>query len=122
MDMTIDLAPALKSNRWSPARFLARPVRMLAANDNRPQRGEAAPSDEMLKSALRHFAQHGLGAARAARGKAEAAFFAGDRASYDWWLNITRTLDRRLALEAERRSAACPFAQAAAPEPDHTGI
>ena len=56
----------------------------------------------MLRAALRHFADHGLGAARAAREQAEQAFFAGDRQSYDWWLGVTRALDRRLALEAER--------------------
>ena len=58
-------------------------------------------SDQMLKAALRHFAEHGLGAARAARAQAEAAFFSGDRQAYDWWLSITRTLDRKLAAEAE---------------------
>lgn len=61
-----------------------------------------APNDHMLKAALRHFAEHGLGAAREARAQAEQAFFAGDRQAYDWWVGITRTLDRRLAEEAER--------------------
>lgn len=56
----------------------------------------------MLRAALRHFGEHGLGAARAARAQAERAFFAGDRQSYDWWIAITRTLDKRLAIEAER--------------------
>ena len=56
----------------------------------------------LLHAALRHFAEHGLGAAREARAQAEAAFFAGDRQAYDWWLGITRTLDRRLAAEAAR--------------------
>ncbi|WP_427969063.1 hypothetical protein [Altererythrobacter sp.] len=69
-----------------------------AANDN----GEHGTSDLMLNAALRHFAEHGLGAARAAREKAEAAFFAGDRESYDWWLGVCRTLDRRLAASVER--------------------
>jgi hypothetical protein len=62
-------------------------------------------NDQVLRAALRHFAEHGLGAARAARIQAEQAFFAGDRQSYDWWLGITRTLDRRLAKEAEHLSA-----------------
>ncbi len=60
------------------------------------------PHDPMLRAALRHFAEHGLGAAREARSRAEYAFFEGDRAAYDWWLGITRTLDRRLANEAAR--------------------
>ena len=68
-----------------------------AANDN----SRTAPSDAMLRAALRHFGEHGLGADRLARAQAESAFFAGDRQSYDWWLGITRTLDRRLAREAE---------------------
>lgn len=71
-----------------------------AANDN----CEPQAHDQMLRAALRHFAKHGLGAARAARAQAEDAFFAGDRQSYDWWLGVTRTLDRRLALEIERRT------------------
>ena len=70
-----------------------------AANDN----GDAAPTDHMLRAALRHFAEHGLGAARAAREQAEQAFFANDRQGYEWWMGITRTLDRRLAAEAQRR-------------------
>ncbi|MFL0356253.1 hypothetical protein ACI5KX_07200 [Erythrobacter sp. GH1-10] len=69
-----------------------------AANDN----GNPVPSDQVLRAALRHFAEHGLGAASVARGQAEEAFLAGDRQSYDWWLDITRTLDRRLAVEIDR--------------------
>ena len=34
----------------------------------------------------------------AARERARAAFFAGDRKSYDWWREICRLLDQRLAL------------------------
>ena len=65
------------------------------ANDN----GADRPSDAMLHAALRHFAEHGLAAAQRARKQAEAAFFAGDRQAYQWWLEICRTLDRRLANE-----------------------
>ncbi|MEE4205300.1 MAG: hypothetical protein V2I39_03350 [Erythrobacter sp.] len=89
------------------ARGLVRRARDRAANDNAapapagalPRARRTAPSEDVLRAALRHFAEHGLGAARAARLRAETAFFAGDRAGYDWWLEITRTLDRRLALE-----------------------
>ena len=73
-----------------------------AANDNPGDPQRIAANDQMLRAALRHFAEHGLGAAREARAQAEAAFFAGDRQAYDWWLGITRTLDRRLAAEAAR--------------------
>ncbi|WP_255548140.1 hypothetical protein [Erythrobacter ani] len=69
------------------------------ANDN----GDTAEADEVMRAALRHFAVHGLGAARAAREHAEEAFFRGDRNAYDWWLKITRALDRRLAAEADGR-------------------
>ncbi|AOL23206.1 hypothetical protein Ga0102493_112189 [Erythrobacter litoralis] len=89
------------------ARGLARRARARAANDNLMgtnghARGSArnrAPSEEILRAALKHFAEHGLGAARTARVRAEAAFFAGDRQAYDHWLEITRTLDRRLAAQ-----------------------
>lgn len=66
-----------------------------ATNDN-----DAAHSDDaLLRAALRHFAEHGMAAASHARRRAEAAFFAGDRNAYRWWLGICRTLDRRLARE-----------------------
>lgn len=94
------------------ARGLARRARERAANDNAPvadpRRKHSpqapadrtdAPSPDILRAALRHFAEHGLGAARAARMQAEEAFFAGDRQAYDRWLEITRTLDRRLAAQ-----------------------
>jgi len=89
----------------APHNFEAR-----AANDNdfaavhygTPCLGKSAPPEHLLRAALRYFSEHGLGAARAARKQAECAFFNGDRAGYDHWLAITRTLDRRLALEAER--------------------
>lgn len=70
--------------------FVGRP-----ANDNLPD--EAA--DAMLRAALRHFADHGLAAAGHARRRAEAAFFAGDREAYRWWLGVCRALDRRMARE-----------------------
>lgn len=73
-----------------------------AANDNGGSPADRQSNDQLLRAALRHFAEHGLGAAREARSQAEAAFFAGDRQAYDWWLGITRTLDRRLAAEAEK--------------------
>lgn len=63
------------------------------ANDNGPQRSE----DMFPREALLHFAAHGLGAARAARRRAEQAFFAGDRETYHHWLEICRAFDRRLA-------------------------
>ena len=108
--MTTRFAPAQKLACSPLARVLRFTVAPRAHNDNRPTSGHAAPSEVMLRAALRHFAKHGLGAARDARSKAEEAFFAGDRAAYDWWLGITRTLDRRLAAQSiERETAIVAF-------------
>ena len=57
-------------------------------------------------AALRHFAEHGLAAAQRARRQAEAAFFAGDRQGYQWWLEICRALDRAMARELDARATA----------------
>lgn len=73
----------------------------LPANDN----GSDRASDAMLHAALRHFAEHGLAAAHRARKQAEAAFFAGDRQGYQWWLEICRALDRRMASELSADTA-----------------
>lgn len=68
------------------------------ANDN----GEASVSEAVLAASLRHFAQHGLSAARVAREKAEHAFFAGHSAQYRHWLGVCRALDKRMAMLAAR--------------------
>lgn len=100
--MTVHFAPARTTARSPLARALARRTAAFAANDNNDP-ALAVAQDKMLHAALRHFAEHGLGAAREARRQAEHAFFAGDRGSYDWWLGICRTLDRRMAEEMTRR-------------------
>lgn len=94
---------AARSTANSPiARALARKALLRAANDN-PRAanddGRRGPHDHMLHAALRHFAEHGIGAAHEARKQAEQAFFSGDRESYDWWLTVCRALDRRLAAQ-----------------------
>jgi hypothetical protein len=89
--MPIRFAPAVCRTRATKP--LLRMVRIHAANDN----VLAQPDDAILRAALRHFADHGLAAAEQARHRAEAAFFAGDRDAYRWWLDICRTLDRRMA-------------------------
>jgi hypothetical protein len=91
--MPILLAPA--GCRTRATKPLLRMVRAHAANDN----FLAQPDDATLRAALRHFAEHGLAAAEQARRHAEDAFFAGDREAYRWWLDICRTLDRRMARE-----------------------
>ncbi len=121
--MTIRFAAATSGANaisWLPAsKPLARTLVARAMervdNDNGPKTGSAiAPAanpaakdraldNEVLQAALRHFAQHGMGAATVARARAQSARLGGDRRSYDWWLAITRTLDRRLAAELERQ-------------------
>jgi len=92
--MTIRFAapPSAIAPRMSARRI--REASWLPANDN-----GARATDAMLHAALRHFAEHGLAAAQRARRQAEAAFFADDRQSYLWWLEICRALDRRMAKE-----------------------
>ena len=76
-----------------------------AANDN-----VADPQDDaLLRTALRMFADHGLGAGHRAQSEAEAAFFAGERERYRWWLAVTRTLDRKLAVELAGRMGSARF-------------
>ncbi len=79
--------------------LLGRAIERVANDNGAPPAGQSA-NEQVLRAALRHFAQHGIGAAREARAQAEQAFFADDRQKYDWWLAITRVLDRRLAEEA----------------------
>lgn len=100
--MTLHFAAARSATRSPIARALSRRAIARAANDN-SDGGDTQGNDQLLHAALRYFAEHGLGAAIEARKQAEAAFFAGDRQSYDWWLGICRTLDRRMAEEMERR-------------------
>lgn len=63
------------------------------ANDNRGK----SVNNVHLRAALRHFAQHGLAAADHARQQAISAADAGDRQTFEWWLEICRALDRRMA-------------------------
>ncbi len=105
--MTARLFPEYVMIKMSPAvasapgrRALVRPSAAphavpVAANDDMSD-GE---SEALLRAALRLFASHGLGAARHAQAAAQTAFFVGDRERYRWWLAVTRTLDRKLAIE-----------------------
>ena len=97
--MTIHFAAARNGSGSPLARALKMPAIGEAMNDNGQENGDP----RLVHAALRHFGECGMGAARQAYLQAEAAFFAGDRASYDWWLAICRTLDRRLAAEFARK-------------------
>ncbi|MDA9918314.1 hypothetical protein N9D37_00300 [Erythrobacter sp.] len=101
--MSIRFAAPNTPGRFSVAAPSVRPMVRRASHQTANDNGEGAQSDTMLRAALRHFAEHGLGAAREARLEAEKAFFAGDRSRYDWWMSVTRTLDRRMAAEAEQQ-------------------
>lgn len=90
--MTIRFAAAYSSESTVVVRALTTTVRP-AANDN----VAGFPRDLVLRAALKHFAEHGLGAAEQAYNNAEAAFFAGNRDEYRHWLAICRVLDRRMA-------------------------
>jgi hypothetical protein len=76
-------------------------------NDNGPVPKGQGLNDDVLQAALRHFAEHGLSAGPVARARAQAAHLAADEQSYEWWLAITRTLDRRLAAQVERQTSGC---------------
>jgi hypothetical protein len=93
MSIRFAAPPQARSVRLSGERVRAAVHR--PANDNNVLHSD----DALLRASLRHFAEHGMAAASHARRKAEAAFFAGDRNAYRWWLGICRTLDRRLARE-----------------------
>lgn len=89
----------------SPFALPAGAAPVAASNDN-----QADPAAQArLRAALRLFAEHGLGAGRRAQDKAEAAFFAGERERYRWWLSVTRTLDRQLAVELAGRMGSETF-------------
>lgn len=96
--MTIHFAAARKGASSPLSRALAYRPLEAAANDN----GANTGNEVLLQAALRHFAIHGLGAAREARREAQAAFFAGNREAYDRWLELCRVLDRRMADQLAR--------------------
>ena len=97
--MTIRFAAPVPSQAPHLKPYLGKAAIALPANDNGGSAGDA-----VLHAALRHFAEHGLAAARRARSQAEAAFFAGDRQGYQWWLEICRALDRAMAREIDARA------------------
>ena len=91
--MTIRFAAAGTGECAAVAKVLCAMQPGLPANDC----DAMAARNTLLRSALHHFAAHGLGAADLASRNAEAAFFAGDRAAYRHWLAVCRTLDQRMA-------------------------
>lgn len=90
MSIRFAAPPSPSSSRMTPD--LVRAIRLLPVNDNG---GEIRPTH--LHAALRHFARHGIAAAQHAREQAIAAARADDRQTFEWWLEICRALDRRMA-------------------------
>ena len=78
-----------------------------AVNDNGSLWGakDWQGEDAHLAEALRLFAAHGLSAARRACDAAAQAKSGGDDAKARYWLGVCRTLDRRMALDFQRRMA-----------------
>ena len=91
--MPIRFAASLKRTSCRMRREQARALRFRPANDNRGKE-VARPH---LHAALRLFARHGMAAADHARQQALAAAEADDRQGFEWWLEICRALDRRMA-------------------------
>lgn len=99
---------AARTPATSPiARALARksPGRPVNDNGDAPLVAPTSRIDPAMRAALRQFATHGMAAAGIARHQAEKAHFAGDGDACRWWLDICRTLDRRLAERLERSLA-----------------
>jgi len=71
-----------------------------------PQRRWSTPRERVLREALRHFAEHGIAAAARARDNARAAHRRGESGDCSRWLEICRTLDRRMAEAANREMSA----------------
>jgi len=107
--MSIRLAPAFDpartAGRHAAGRGLVTRVLVLAANDNDGSADEtpaAGAFDPVLIEALRHFARHGLDAARVAHAEAVHAAHEGNDAGTERWIAITGMFDRRLAATARK--------------------
>ena len=105
--MAIFFSAARTSGGSAIARAITAGVPLRAANDNAQAGTEA---DVLLHSTLRHFAEHGMGAARTARDRAQAAWRDGDADACRTWLEICRALDRRMGVATAMRLGLAGFA------------
>ncbi|MDT0508684.1 hypothetical protein [Novosphingobium sp. MMS21-SN21R] len=82
---------------------MARPIlgrHVRAVNDNAEEWCGSWPQEsEALDTALRLFAAHGFSAAAQARDAALIAERGGDEGRVGFWMEVCRTLDRRMARE-----------------------
>ncbi len=95
--MTIRFAAARTAATSPHARHMVRGEARHADNDL--PRGSAEAINAITSAALLHFAEHGLGAAKDARDRAEQALSQNDRVQFEHWLAICRALDREQATE-----------------------
>ena len=91
--MALRFAPARQKVCAVVARVLSVAPLGEPANDG----GHALADDQLLRKALWHFSENGLGAAALAHQHAERALMRGDQFEFYNWLGICRLLDRRLA-------------------------
>lgn len=117
--MSKRFAAARNGRSAVPSRMICNAASIDAANDNRiasrapvndvdvsvgglndnssPVASVVAAFDPLLENALRHFARHGLSAAKVAHEKASQAIQAGDTDESDAWSAICDQFDSRLA-------------------------
>ena len=93
--MSRGLAPTRPSYRLSQGGSV--PVRKPEPSNDNELPGRPAQSDDQIRAALGHFAEHHLNAAHDAHARASAALSEGDEENFVFWANICRALDRRLA-------------------------
>lgn len=91
--MTIRFAAAMRGENPIISRAFSASIHLRASNDDY----HGISSDKLMQATLRHFAHHGLSAARRAKESAETAWLAKDFESCTFWLSICRALDRRMA-------------------------
>ena len=103
--MTVAFTPMSGPNRAGILRKHERICFGLPANDNQSALDDGAPDAAAIADALRHFAAHGLSAARIAGEEALAAREIGDEDAYGWWISVCRVLDPRAAAGIENARA-----------------
>jgi hypothetical protein len=91
--MTVHFTAARITGHAAVARALSPKVQLSHANDNT----HSLTGNPVMRAALALFARYGLGAARSACEKAEAAAFGGNDHDCRHWLSVCRMFDRRLA-------------------------
>ena len=102
--MTIRFAPSRRAGTTALTRSLGRNEAVANANDNRDPGDPLI--DDSVEAALRHFAEHGLAAARVARENAEVALANNDAGSYEYWQGVCRMFDRPMADDLQRKRSA----------------